>query len=338
LSAPQIQAFEVDSTGTTELTKENSLKQSPPEDQIELSLTVAPGASLDSEKLFVGVGGDYHRQLETYGSLIRMIHQARISSPPPMGWWSWTAYYFGLNEGTALSNAHWLAQHLKSLGYQFFHIDEGYQYARGEYTTPDSTHFPNGLADLEQKIRGEGLTPGIWTAPFQVADRSWVYENHRDWLVHNAKGEPIRIGQVDGKDRLFVIDTTNPDAQEYLRKTYSTLVNDWNIGYIKLDFMEDTAVEGFFYRPNTTALEAQRIGLQIIRQAVDEHVILDKDGSPMLNAVGIVDTGRISLDTGHTFEATKDAATGIAARYYMNRNFFVSDPDAFSVSTQIVTD
>src|SRR5438046_10263184 len=58
----------------------------------------------------------------------------------------------------------------------------------------------------------------------------------------------------------------------------------------------------------------------------------------MLNPVGIVDAGRISLDTGHTFEATRDAATGIAARYYMNRNFFVSDPDAFCVSTQIVTD
>jgi hypothetical protein len=156
--------------------------------------------------------------------------------------------------------------------------------------------------------------------------------------VHNAKGEPIRIGQVDGKDRLFVIDTTNPDAQEYLHKTYSTLVNDWNIGYIKLDFMEDTAVEGFYYGPNTTALEAQRIGLQIIRQAVGEQVLLDKDGSPMLNAVGIVDTGRISLDTGHSFEATKDAAPGIAARYFMNRNFFVSDPDALCVSNQIVTD
>ena len=227
---------------------------------------------------------------------------------------------------------------MKSLGYQFFHIDEGYQYARGEYATPDSTLFPNGMAELERKIRSEGLIPGIWTAPFQVSDRSWVYENHRDWLVHNALGDPIRIGQVGGKDRLFVLDTTNPGAQEYLRKTYSMLVNEWNIGYIKLDFMEDTAVEGFYYRPNTTALEAQRIGLQIIRQAVGEQVILDKDGSPMLNPVGIVDTGRISLDTGHTFEATRDAAPGIAARYYMNRNFFVSDPDAFCVSSQIVTD
>src|SRR6266567_1037621 len=338
LNAPQIEAFEVDSTGTTELTKENSLKQSPSEDQMELSLAVAPGAALDSERLFFGVSGDYHSQLETYGSLIRVLHHARTSSPSPMGWWSWTAYYFGLNEGTALTNAHWLAQHLKSLGYQFFHIDEGYQYARGEYATPDSTLFPNGMAALERRIRSEGLIPGVWTAPFQVADRSWIYENHRDWLVHNAKGDPIRIGQVGGKDRLFVLDTTNPGAQEYLRQTYSTLINEWNIGYIKLDFMEDTAVEGFFYRPNTAALEAQKIGLQIIRQAVGEQVLLDKDGSPMLNPVGIVDTGRISLDTGHTFEATRDAAPGIAARYYMNRNFFVSDPDAFCVSTQIVTD
>jgi hypothetical protein len=159
--APQIQAFEVDSTGTTELTKGESLKQSPPEDQIELNLPVASGAGLDSEKLFFGVSGDYHNQLETYGSLIRVLHQARISSPAPMGWWSWTAHYFGLNEGTALTNARWLAQHLRSLGYQFFHIDEGYQYARGEYTTPDSTLFPNGMAALERKVRGEGLIPGI---------------------------------------------------------------------------------------------------------------------------------------------------------------------------------
>src|SRR6266699_1659976 len=338
LNAPQIEAFEVDSTGTTELTKENSLKQSPSEDQMELSLAVAPGAALDSERLFFGVSGDYHSQLETYGSLIRVLHHARTSSPSPMGWWSWTAYYFGLNEGTALTNAHWLAQHLKSLGYQFFHIDEGYQYARGEYATPDSTLFPNGMAALERRIRGEGLIPGVWTAPFQVSDRSWIYDHHRDWLVQNAKGEPIRIGQVDGKDRLFVLDTTNPKAQEYLRNTYSTLVNGWNVGYIKLDFMEDAAVEGFYYRPNTTALEAQRIGIQIIRQAVGERVLLDKDGSPMLNPVGIVDTGRISQDTGHTFEATKDAGAGIAARYYMNRNFFVSDPDTFCVSTQTVTD
>src|SRR6185437_14650494 len=95
---------------------------------------------------------------------------------------------------------------------------------------------------------------------------------------------------------------------------------------------------GYYYRPHTTAMEAQRIGLGIIRKAVGDHVLLDKDGSVMLNPVGYVDFGRISQDTGHTFSASKEAAPGIAARYYMNRNYFVADPDAFSVSEQTIHD
>jgi hypothetical protein len=52
----------------------------------------------------------------------------------------------------------------------------------------------------------------------------------------------------------------------------------------------------------------------------------------MLNPVGIVDTGRISADTGHSFMRSKTAASGIAARFYMNGNFFINDPDAFNVT------
>ncbi len=334
-----IASYEVDSTGTTELEKENSLREAPPENQMQLDLPVAAGSELASERLLFSVGKDYHGQLETYGSLIRKLHHARAEAPTPMGWWSWTAYYFGLNEGAAVTNAQWLAQNLKSLGYDFFHIDEGYQYARGEYSTPNAALFPHGMASLERKVQDLGLVPGLWTAPFEVSDRSWVYENHRDWLVHNAKGEPIHAGWVtNNKDKLFVLDATNPGAQDYLRNTYSTLANDWGIRYIKMDFMDDSAIEGRYYRPNTTAMEAQRIGLGIIRKAVGDKVLLDKDGSVMLNPVGYVDFGRISQDTGHTFQATKDAASGMAARYYMNRNFFVADPDAFTVSKQIVGD
>jgi alpha-galactosidase len=338
-NAARSAAYEVDSTGTTEMAKENSLEHSSPEDQVQLSLPVAPGAELSSEPVLFSLATDYHEQLETYASLIRQIHHARTSAPPLMGWWSWTAYYFGLNEGAALTNAQWEAEHLKSLGYNIFHIDEGYQYARGEYITPNATLFPQGLAPLEYKVRGLGLVPAIWTAPFEISERSWVYQNHPDWLVKNAKGQPIHAGTVeDNKDQLFILDTTNPGAQEYLRKTYSTLVNAWGIRSIKMDFMDDSLIEGYYYSPNTTALEAQRIGLKIIRDTVGDDVYLDKDGSAMLNPVGYVDYGRISLDTGHTFGASKEAAPGIAARYYMNRNFFVADPDAFTVSTQTVPD
>jgi hypothetical protein len=58
----------------------------------------------------------------------------------------------------------------------------------------------------------------------------------------------------------------------------------------------------------------------------------------MLAPVGYTDLGRTSTDTGHSFRGAKEDATGIAARYYMNRNFYGADPDAFSISEQLITD
>ncbi|MGA8868107.1 MAG: PKD domain-containing protein, partial [Candidatus Sulfotelmatobacter sp.] len=279
-------------------------------------------------------GPDYHSQLLAYGDAIRRLQHARVTSEAPIGWWSWTAYYGAINEGETLTNADWQAEHLKSLGYKFFQIDEGYQYARGEFTTTNATQFPDGMRFVGHHIIGDGLTFGVWTAPFEVTSRAWVYEHHKDWLVHNAKGQPIPLGKVwnQNTDVLYALDTTHPGAQEYLRQTYKTLVREWGVRFIKLDFMDTTAIEGYRYRPNTTALEAQRIGLQIIRDSVGDDVILDKDGSPMLNPVGLVDTGRVSADTGHSFQRTKNSAPGIAARFYMHRNFFLNDPDAFNVT------
>ncbi len=335
-AGPKITSYTVDSTGTTEIEIGESLKKAPPEDRIELSLPVETGKELASERLMFAAGNDYHAQLEAYGDAIKVLHRARVAAQNPIGWWSWTAFYGGITEAPTLTNLLWQAQNLKALGYKFFFIDEGYEYARGEYTTPNATQFPDGMRYLGHQICQQGLTFGIWTAPFEVTARAWVYEHHKDWLVHNAQGKPIQIGSVeDGKtDPLFALDTTHPGAQAYLRQTYRILTRDWGVRLIKMDFMDDSAIEGFHYRPNTTALEAQRIGLKIIREAVGEDVLLDKDGSPMLNPVGIVDTGRISVDTGHDFLASRDAAPGIAARYYMHRNWFTSDPDAFTVAAQ----
>lgn len=332
----KVSSYNVESTGTTEIQKDFDLKDAAAEGQIELSLSLKPGEELASERLLVETGRDYHDELLAYGDAIRLLHHARVSIETPIGWWSWTAYYGGINEGETLANADWQAEHLRSLGYKYFQIDEGYQYARGEYATPNATQFPDGLRFVGHRITGDGLTFGIWTGPFEVTSRAWVYENHKDWLVHNAKGEPIPGRKVwnQNTDVLYTLDTTHPGAQEYLRQTYKTMVREWGVRFIKLDFMDTTAIEGYHYRPNTTALEAQRIGLQIIRDTVGDGVVLDKDGSPMLNAVGLVDTGRISTDTAHRFQATKTAASGIAARFYMHRNFFVNDPDAFNSTAQ----
>jgi alpha-galactosidase len=336
----KIGSYRVDLAGTTEIQKEYDLKSASPENQLELNLPIEPGAKFLSERLMLEVGPDYHRLLLAYGEAIRKLHHARVTLQTPIGWWSWTAYYGAINEGETLVNADWQAAHLKAMGYEFFQVDEGYQYARGEYETANATQFPDGMRAVGHHVTGDGLIFGVWTAPFQLTSRSWVYENHKDWLVHNAKGEPIATELLwhQKSDRIYVLDTTHPGAQEYLRQTYRKLVREWGVRFIKLDFMDSSAIEGFMYRPDTTALEALRIGLQVIRDAVGEDVILDKDGSPMLTPVGLVDTGRTSADTAHSFEGTRTAAAGIAARFYMHRKFFLVDPDAFNTVAETFRD
>jgi hypothetical protein len=340
LPTPHLLALDVTDAGTEETVRDQN-QQYPPANAVSLRLQVPAGESIGSERMMFSIGTDYHQQLENYGRAVRILHKPDVAAPSPIGWWSWTAYYYHVTENIMLTNAAWLKQNLAPLGYRYFFMDEGYQYARGEYATPDGKAFPRGVEYLGHRVGDQGLTFGLWVAPFQVSDRSWVYEHHRDWLVRNLNGEPIHIGKVGGNssfDELYALDTTNPGAQEYLRSTYRMLVKDWGVRLIKLDFMDSSAVEGVHYRPNTTALEALRIGLKIIREAVGDDVLLDKDGSPMLSPVGIVNTGRISQDTGHTFQSTYDAAMGIAGHYYMHRNFYISDPDAFTISKQVILD
>ena len=337
-SVVRVLSYDVASTGTNEILSNDTEHRYSRTNNVPLSLQIFAGDSLSSERLMFAIGSNYHEQLENYGRAIRVLHKALVTTPTPIGWWSWTAYYYGVTQDTVLTNAAWLAQNLGALGYQYLQVDEGYQYARGEYATSDGRAFPRGVEFVGDKVRKLGLTFGVWVAPFEVSERSWVYEHHQDWLVHNREGKPIHIGKIGKFDELYVLDTTNPGAQDYLRYTYRTLVKEWGVRFIKMDFMDVTAAEGIFHRPNTTALEALRIGLKIIRDAVGDDVVLDKDGSPMLTPVGIVNAGRTSQDTGHTFESTRDAASGVAARYYMNRNFFITDPDAFTVSKQTVPD
>ncbi|MBV8051452.1 MAG: alpha-galactosidase, partial [Acidobacteriaceae bacterium] len=186
--------YTVDSTGTTEIVKKESLRDDPASDQIELSLPVAAGAQMSSERLAFSVSQDYHAQLEKYGEAIRELYKPRIPREAPWGWWSWTAYYFGISQATALTNAQWLSENLRDLGFDYFHIDDGYSYSDGEYTTANAVLFPDGMRAFGHHVCELGLKFAIWTAPFRVSQRAWVYQKHPEWLVHNAQGKPIQIG------------------------------------------------------------------------------------------------------------------------------------------------
>ncbi len=158
----KIASYTVESTGTTEIQKDFDLKNAPADDQVELSLPLGPGEDLSSERLLFEAGADFHNQLLAYGDAIRRLHHARVATETPIGWWSWTAYYGAINQGETLANADWQAEHLKSFGYKYFQIDEGYQYARGEFTTAMRRNFRMacGLSATTLPVKASRLAYG----------------------------------------------------------------------------------------------------------------------------------------------------------------------------------
>ncbi|MGH8399306.1 MAG: glycoside hydrolase family 36 protein, partial [Gammaproteobacteria bacterium] len=329
-SPARMLSYAIDSTGVTVIQKYGSLRADPPQDHITLRLPVQPGGELAAERVMVGAGGDFLKLLENYGQAVRVRHHVDITMPAPMGWWSSDgSYHNGLDEGAALTTAAWLSQYLRRDGFRYFFMDDGWQYDRGEYTVSNAVLFPHGVEYVGDRVTRLGLNFGLWLAPFEVAQHSRLYHLHPDWLVRNDAGQPIEVQNLRGKDPVYALDMTNPGAQVYLWRTFYTLTHDWDVRLVKLDFMDTSAIEGDYYRPHTTAMENQRIGLEIIRRAVGPNVLVDKDGSNLLNPVGLVDAGRISSDVGWGFESCRREANGIAAHFYVDRNFFISDPDNF---------
>ena len=226
----------MEDTGTNEALRGES-EQYGAENSVPLRLEVAPGQSAATERLmFADRVRLTMRNWRIMGAPFVPYMRLWVSTPSLIGWWSWTAYYSGVTENTMLTNADWLAQNLAPLGYRYFQVDDGYEYAQGEYATADGNSFPDGVAFVGHQVEKRGLIFGLWVAPFQVSERSWVYANHKDWLVHNLRGEPIHLGKVGGtREQLYALDTTNPGAQDYLQKTYRTLVNDWGARFLKMD-------------------------------------------------------------------------------------------------------
>ena len=85
-----------------------------------------------------------------------------------------------------LRQAEFAARHLKPFGFEYMQVDDGFYRAFGDWEGND--RFPHGMKWLAEQIRGLGLKPGIWLAPYVITEGTDVHRNHPDWLVHRPDG------------------------------------------------------------------------------------------------------------------------------------------------------
>jgi len=291
-------------------------------------LELQPGGSCSSETIFLGAGSSWPELLETYAGIFQDFNKIEITDENPMVFCSWTPYYRSVTEELILKNARFVSKYLKQYGYNIIQVDGvGWPAARGDYLHSNPKNFPHGMEALSREVRGLALNFGIWLAILEVSEHSSLYHHHRDWLLKDSSGLPVP-GRDISQDRGYILDNTNPEAREFLRKECRDIQSDLGCRYFKLDYLETAVRAGNRFNNNVTPLEAMRQGLKDVREAIGADSFIVAGAAPAWAVAGMVDACRAGPDIAHEWAQIKQTADSIASRYYLHRRFFILDPDA----------
>lgn len=267
---------------------------------------------------------------------------ARLSAPPITGWCSWYNLYATIDEPVILDHLHAAARAAREydLPMRVFQIDDGFTPEMGDWLEV-KPQFPRGMKPLLDEIRNEGFIPGLWIAPFMVGNRSRLYREHPDWVVGDRlTGGPLAQMAFYGEFRwhkrseeYYILDTTHPDAFDYLRQVFHTWRHEWGCEYFKTDFMHFGAAHGpdraVWHTPGMTRIQIWRRTAEMIRQEIGEALWLGC-GCPLWASVGLVDAVRAGRDVGVNWDGALPAEKllqNLAGRNFANHILWQADPD-----------
>ncbi len=292
---------------------------------------LTPGEAYVMERFMFATDGDEYALLDGYADRVAKLNCAVPAKEIPVGWCSWSCYFSDVNEEKLRRAAD--AQATYSRGYaNLIQIDDGWQKNTsfcGDWYA-DERRFPSGLEATAQYVRDRGMTFGLWLAPLLLSEKTPAYEVMKDMsmeaLTLREHYHPFNLG--------------DPRFHEHLRRTFRRLVDDYGVGYFKIDFIA-AAIRYFhgggdFVRfENGYCVELLRKCLQIIRDEVGEDVFLLSCGAQTLIGAGIFNGARMSADiiwgknkANPTYwDIMKKCMSTVGRRYFYHNKVYMNDPD-----------
>lgn len=230
---------------------------------------------------------------------------ARHTQPPAFFWSSWYHAYETMDQATLEATLAGLRA--ENVPFRYVELDAGYTPHLGDWLTPNH-RWPGGLQKAAETILAAGYQPGVWVAPFIAGDRSALYREHPDWVLHGLDGEPVVQLRSYTEPKIwgnpdcdyYVLDISHPDALGYIENVFRTL-KSWGFSLFKTDFMlwsmHDSATVRR-YDPSLTSVEILRRTLAVIRGAIGEDSYLLGCIAPFMPFIGYADGMRLAGDCG----------------------------------------
>ena len=277
---------------------------------------------------FVHLNGGYD---EVFDKWFEMMNIRCRRTEKKCGYTTWYNYYGNVDENIVKRDLKALSALPEKV--DIFQIDDGYQRCIGEWLHHDEKKFPSGMKKLADEIHNNDMLAGLWLAPFAATKNSFIYKEHKDWLVHYDNGKLYPAGANWGG--FYAIDFYNQDAAKYIRKVFDTILNDWGYDMVKLDFLYAACIVPMH---NKSRGKIMCEAMDFIRDCVGDKLILGC-GVPLMPSFGKVDFCRVGADVALEWKhnpygiredvSTPNTINCSVFRRGLNGRAFMNDPDVF---------
>jgi hypothetical protein len=321
-------------------------------------LRLAPGQTETLETFAVGYFDDARLGLEAWADTIAKIDHIRLH-PQPVGYCTWYSNPHGgsSDEQHLAELGAFAARELAPFGFSVVQIDDGWQAGlstngpKRNFTAHASNGpYRSGMKAIADRIKNDGLVPGIWFMPFAGTFYDPFFADRQDWFVKRPDGTPYETDWGG-----TCLDLTQPAVRDYLRANLRRLGREWGFRYFKMDglwtgsatrqqyvnegYRDDGMGDAVFHDPNVTNPEAYRGGLRLVRETDPDAFILGcctpQNMRSYGGAFGLVDAMRIGPDNGADWEGLKRGPTFGTRHYFLNGRVWFNDPDPVYVRTSI---
>lgn len=314
-------------------------------------VVLQPGDTLATDALYYSLQQSPHENLTEYAEAVQIsspsvrkpfvpLRNLPLTVEPgsfvPTGWSSWYYYYQDIGEDSIIRNLNAAVKHFKKAGLKYIQIDDGFQITAGDWNT--NKRFPHGHKWLTEQIHSKGFMAGLWVAPFAVAESSSLYKNHRSWLLRDERDSLKEFFTNDWwGGRIFSLDPTIPEVQEWLEELFFTITTRWGYDYVKIDFLY-LAAEGGMYRKNVSPTQAYRMGLDAVRKGVGSERFILGSGAPVGSSIGYIDGMRIGPDVHAGWSGVVTGMSAVSERYFYHQTCWYNDPDCLLVREPLTTE
>lgn len=194
---------------------------------------VVPEAVLSySAKGLSVLSNQYHACIRDHVCRGKYVHASR-----PVLINSWEAAYFDFNGDTIVN----LAKEAAALGIDMVVMDDGWFGRRnddnsslGDWTVNEEK-LGGTLAQLIDRVHGEGMKFGIWFEPEMVNEDSDLYRAHPDWAIQIPGRKPVR-----SRNQL-VLDFSRKEVRDAIYGQVCAVLDQGEIDYVKWDMNRSLA-------------------------------------------------------------------------------------------------